>query len=837
MNEFVAGMIPNSRTGFDPSRRGVGPDHLHTPILFEWSAVPTARVLVLVLCCGGTIAAAAQNAGSSVASIAVNADSTTYDSHPSAVTAADGSTWVAWHAYHASRDRIILRHISSDGTLGRRHVVSEEGSVHGPPVVVALNADSVWVVWSTEVELRWRVLARQLKGDVWQSTVTVSDIETDAILPTAASTHDGALLVAWSDHRDDGFHIRGRWLRNGDWSPAVDVSSGNDEAFRPEIAVESSDDVWLFWDRFDGSRYSVVGRRVLPTLDEIEQVSPAGQHCLSPTSLATNNGLYVAWLRKEDVIGGPGVISQRHTLHAAMRNNDAWDIVTDQNGDSTAAELTQGLVAKIQPQAVATGGYLGRRTEPMLVADGNDVWLLWERKADHRASTPVSVGDLLGRRCTNGVWNDPVTLTTGRLDYHVVHSAARDDGHFALLASDLPRDTRRVYHLSLRDLSESTPFEQDKWIGWEPVTLPIADELTERQQIRVGNDSYRLFWADMHCHSGLTADAEGEHDELTHYARTRAKLDVVVFTNNDFIYDVPLTEYEFALGNFYARAYDRPNEFLSLPGYEWTSRVPGTANARLDDPGNWTRPYQNRSYPNHRSVIFPPGRGRVVRYPEVANEISALNDAVAELGGLTLTQHDAFKLSGHGVEVAMELTSGWRNYIARVPNLFHEPLNQGARLGFVANGDSHRRAPGLSGALTGIYAKELTSEAIFEALRNRRCFATNGSRFLIDARANGAFMGQDVDASDVSVTLTLRAIGTRPIVSAVLIRDGEEIRSVSGAGTRELVTRIEDTGLSPGLHWYYWRVAQTRDAPVLPGNLMAAQGHLAWSTPHWVTVK
>ena len=39
----------------------------------------------------------------------------------------------------------------------------------------------------------------------------------------------------------------------------------------------------------------------------------------------------------------------------------------------------------------------------------------------------------------------------------------------------------------------------------------------------------------------------------------------------------------------------------------------------------------------------------------------------------------------------------------------------------------------------------------------------------MDSRANGAFMGQDTNAEDGRVTLTLRSIGTRPIVSATLI--------------------------------------------------------------------
>ncbi len=32
-----------------------------------------------------------------------------YDSHPSAVTMQNGSTWVTWNAFKDSRDQILLR--------------------------------------------------------------------------------------------------------------------------------------------------------------------------------------------------------------------------------------------------------------------------------------------------------------------------------------------------------------------------------------------------------------------------------------------------------------------------------------------------------------------------------------------------------------------------------------------------------------------------------------------------------------------------------------------------------------------------------------------------------
>ncbi|MCA9220751.1 MAG: hypothetical protein KDA71_10510, partial [Planctomycetales bacterium] len=135
------------------------------------------------------------------------------------------------------------------------------------------------------------------------------------------------------------------------------------------------------------------------------------------------------------------------------------------------------------------------------------------------------------------------------------------------------------------------------------------------------------------------------------------------------------------------------------------------------------------------------------------------------------------------------------------------------------------------------YAETLTPAAIFDALRQRRCFATSGSQIFIDARADESFMGEEVTAKNRQITLNLHAIGTRDITSAVLVRDGEEIYKIALEGRREVRVEYIDENMAPGTHWYYWRVSQDKTAPALPGNLMAAHGHLAWSSPHWIVAE
>ena len=61
-------------------------------------------------------------------------------------------------------------------------------------------------------------------------------------------------------------------------------------------------------------------------------------------------------------------------------------------------------------------------------------------------------------------------------------------------------------------------------------------------------------------------------------------------------------------------------------------------------------------------------------------------------------------------------------------------MDRGLRIGFIGSGESHDGHPGLthlggpSGGVGTIFSEELTRDAILDALRARRVYATNGPR-------------------------------------------------------------------------------------------------------------
>ncbi|MDO8539649.1 MAG: DUF3604 domain-containing protein [Opitutaceae bacterium] len=752
-----------------------------------------------------------------------------YDSHPVLVEGAGGG-FIAWHSFVPGAERIVGRPLR-----GRADVpfvdVSAGSGVFTPPELASGGDGELAFAWSTFKDGRWAVVGRRHAGGKWDTVVAISPAGAEAVFPTLGSLGRERFAVAWVQWSGEHFEIVwATWDARGIGAPSR-VSDVQSDAFRPQFVTGDGGTLDLVWDAAANNSSRVYARRLLPALGAIEPVSQSRDRCLKPVAARTSDGkLIVAWIRATDVVGGDGAIDQMHAVELAQRDAAGWHPILNEHGGSEAAWLTHGLLAQIEPKPVPTGGYLGRRRDPMFVREADATWLVWERKALQEGSTTTVTGELLGRRIAGGDIGPTVLLAKGAVDYHVAHDAHAQAGKFSVIASSLPRDGQRNYSLATVQLADAQPAKTEAWAGWKRIELPAPEAEPRRHVLQENGREYRLFWMDSHVHSALSADAEGEPDEILLYARDRGRLDTVVMQENDF-FNCPLTDWEYALGGFYSRAFSRDGKFVALPGYEWTQRLPVDRTQPINQPRFWSA-----SNPNHRTVIYPRAGGPLVRYTDAGNDIRRLYEVVAKHGGVMHTQHPDFEFTGAAGEVAIEVTAGWGLYFLN-PGKIHATLNRGFRAGFVGTSDSHRRNPGLGGGLTGIYATELTPDALLEAYRARRVFATSGARIAVEARANGVLMGGEV-AARRNAKLTVFVGGSRPIRRATLVRDGVDVKVFAAAGDATNANfEYEAVESEPGTHWFYWRVEQEGVSRHYGGNVSTAFGNLAWSTPHWITFK
>lgn len=346
----------------------------------------------------------------------------------------------------------------------------------------------------------------------------------------------------------------------------------------------------------------------------------------------------------------------------------------------------------------------------------------------------------------------------------------------------------------------------------------------------------RVFWGDVHTHTNLS-DGKCTLDELLTCARDQVKLDFIILTDHDFGHAAPwrMPQADWNLIQDKADQYTVPGRFVVLAGYEWTSQAKYWTDVPADKPSERLFPGRPKNY-NHKCVYFPGRVERIFSAKDAAFKTpDSLAEAVAVQGGLIhhahptqkpdcvdqwecQRQHDAVmcntEIFPDGVWYKGKL------YDSGCERAVRQFLASGGRCGFVGGSDTHDRKPQ---ARTGLFADELTRQAVFDALRHRRNYSVFGSRVVLDFRIDGQGMGREVK-SPGEPALSVSVVGTAPLREVAVIRDGAILASRK-TDSRQVRWEFTDRSFR-GNSYYYLRVTQA-DADE-HGNPTRA-----WSSPIW----
>jgi len=298
----------------------------------------------------------------------------------------------------------------------------------------------------------------------------------------------------------------------------------------------------------------------------------------------------------------------------------------------------------------------------------------------------------------------------------------------------------------------------------------------------VENAALLPYWADLHGQSEETIGTNSAR-ELIEFARDRAFLDAMSHQGNDFQITTPFW-HEL---NRLSREFNADGKFIMFPGYEWSG------NTGLGGDRNVLFMHEGRQiHRSHHALIDD--------VSDVATDANSAEDlfralehedcvVFAHIGGRYADikmAHDA------RLERSVEVHSDWGTF----EWLIEDALEQGYRVGIVANSDGHKGRHGAShpgaslfgayGGLSCLLATGLTRQALFEALRKRHHYATTGCRMILDTRvdfdadaelyaddpnlgpcasgnARTAMMGDIVRSSAKHVTFTLEAVASAPL--------------------------------------------------------------------------
>ena len=127
--------------------------------------------------------------------------------------------------------------------------------------------------------------------------------------------------------------------------------------------------------------------------------------------------------------------------------------------------------------------------------------------------------------------------------------------------------------------------------------------------------------------------------------------------------------------------------------------------------------------------------------------------------------------------------------------------------------------------LAGIYATELTREAILEALRARRVYATTGCRAVLRFHMGEVSMGgvAKLATPRQERKLSISVLGDAPIARRTLVKNNEPVYDQRGVDLLES-WEWTDPELAQQGDYYYARISQ-------------ADGHWIYSSPIWIELK
>ena len=285
----------------------------------------------------------------------------------------------------------------------------------------------------------------------------------------------------------------------------------------------------------------------------------------------------------------------------------------------------------------------------------------------------------------------------------------------------------------------------------------------------------RLYWGDLHHHTAV-GYAKGSLRRSFEIAQEH--LDFVAHTGHSQWSDMPEMPQQSHMkwvdgfevmrqnwdqvvgitGEFY-----KPGKFVTFLGYEW-----------------------HHSHYGDYHLLYPADEGDLLYHDEVAD----LHQHARKSGAMLVPHHVAYAPDWRGfnwqhfdpaVSPVVEIYSEHGETLCDrtiFPMIRHSnggiytantvayQLSRGLRAGFTASTDDHFGYPGGWGeGLTGIWADQLTREALWEALWKRRTYAVTGDRIQLEFLINDMPMGTETELSSTrNISVSVEAVDDLDVV-------------------------------------------------------------------------
>ena len=279
--------------------------------------------------------------------------------------------------------------------------------------------------------------------------------------------------------------------------------------------------------------------------------------------------------------------------------------------------------------------------------------------------------------------------------------------------------------------------------------------------------SQNIYFGDLHLHSELSGDANGNIDSLYRFAKNVSKIDFVCFSEHN------PTNTTWETMKQKANINNIPNQFITFCGYEWTSVNNG-----------------------HRIVIYKDENPPV--FIPTLFSLDTLLKLLRINNGLALIAHsDFYPYQSNPVTTVKDSkiqnnieVQGYNGFRYEYYNNQYPPFNQlpnhsvqdwliyNEPLGIIANSDDHTGNPGSRG-LTAIIADSLTRESLFDSIKKRHNYATSGAKIKLNFSCTKGIMGDSITCEENEIiNFNIYAKGTNKIKKIEILKNNITINTV-----------------------------------------------------------
>ena len=424
-------------------------------------------------------------------------------------------------------------------------------------------------------------------------------------------------------------------------------------------------------------------------------------------------------------------------------------------------------------------GFVAKGDLPRIAIDSEGgVWVAWQMLRDHVDWKVGAAYYQGGRWLASEVFglDEPVALDgpPKRADQRA--SILADAPGHLVLAYERGRGVFRNRDIYLRDVKPTVPAQagDPRTTRFDPASLQPVERPLRRAAQRlaahsVAGERRRLFFGDLHNHLLVDDGHQGFVDQLFAIHRDRFGSDFAATTSHGDSNKLLISE--LAQNDLLTEVNLDPQHFISIPGFEWTQ-------------GDFVVPRAG-----HRHVIYETPGGPLYRPTEGhSNSIREFTELMSKTNGLFFAHHVAraqvggtdWSYTNIKVEPAVEMCSSWGRFeyyhnpghmvAAEVQNSsVQDAWRMGWRLGVIGGSDGHNLFGDRIQGITGVYATQLTRPALFEAIRNRRCYATTGEPIQVEFSVDGHMMGSEIQTASGPL-IEGSVEGTAKLISVEIVK-------------------------------------------------------------------